>query len=197
MRPEVIDRPGDAGIGSVNLAIDCVNEKPGLPKALNRIQPYFDYLVKRQRHYGYTVMMNINITHINQDDVKELTEIAHDNGIDRFTAQTLGENRAMLAVFAKAGWPVHRRFESGVIDIDFSLDETAEFIDSVERREQRVTLRRDHVLDARRYLGVGLARDHALLLERLEPQRERPRADALQRALAEPPPELRASTRPY
>src|SRR5579884_1552444 len=81
MRPEVIDRLGDAGVGIVNLAIDCVEEKPGLPKALNRIRPYFDYLVKRQRHYGYTVMMNINITHINQDDVKELTEIARANGI--------------------------------------------------------------------------------------------------------------------
>jgi MoaA/NifB/PqqE/SkfB family radical SAM enzyme len=81
MRPEVIDRLGDAGVGIVNLAIDCVEEKPGLPKALNRIRPYFDYLIKRQRHYGYTVMMNINITHINQDDVKELTEIARDNGI--------------------------------------------------------------------------------------------------------------------
>ncbi len=81
MRPEVIDRIGDAGVGIVNLAIDCVEEKPGLPKALNRIRPYFDYLIKRQRHYGYTVMMNINITHINQDDVKELTEIARENGI--------------------------------------------------------------------------------------------------------------------
>ena len=81
LRPEVLDRIADAGVGIVNLAIDCVNEKPGLPKALNRIQPYFDYLVKRQRHYGYTTMININITHINQDDVKELTEIARANGL--------------------------------------------------------------------------------------------------------------------
>lgn len=81
MRPEVIDRLGDAGVGLVNLAVDCVEEKPGLPKALNRIRPYFDYLVKRQRHYGYAVLLNINITHINQDDVKELTEIARANNL--------------------------------------------------------------------------------------------------------------------
>ena len=37
--------------------------------------------MKRQRYYGYTVMFNINICHNNMDDVKELTEIAHDNGI--------------------------------------------------------------------------------------------------------------------
>ncbi len=81
MRPEVLDRIGDAGVGIINLAIDCVNEKPGLAKALNRIQPYFDYMVKNQRKYGYTAMININITHINQDDVKELTEIARSNGL--------------------------------------------------------------------------------------------------------------------
>ena len=34
-----------------------------------------------QKIYGYTVMFNINICHNNLDDVKELTEIAHDNGI--------------------------------------------------------------------------------------------------------------------
>jgi MoaA/NifB/PqqE/SkfB family radical SAM enzyme len=81
MKPEVIDKLGDAGLATVNLAVDSVKERKALPKALDPIRPYFDYLVKRQRHYGYTVMFNINITHINMDDVKELTEIAHDNGI--------------------------------------------------------------------------------------------------------------------
>jgi MoaA/NifB/PqqE/SkfB family radical SAM enzyme len=81
MRPEVVDRIGDAGVAAWNLAIDCVVEKPGLPKALNRIRPFFDYLVKNQRRYGYMVMININITHINQEDVKELTEIARDHGV--------------------------------------------------------------------------------------------------------------------
>lgn len=81
MKPDVIDRLGDAGLASVNLAVDCVEEKPGLPKALQPIRPYFDYLVKRQRRYGYLVMLNINITRINMDDVKILTEIARDNGV--------------------------------------------------------------------------------------------------------------------
>ena len=73
--------------------------------------------------------------------LEHLAAVARHNGITRFTAQTLGNNRGMLSVFAKAGWPVHRRFESGVIDIDFALDDTSEFIDSVERREQRADSR--------------------------------------------------------
>lgn len=81
MRPEVIDRVGDAGVAAINLAIDCVDEKPGLPKALNPIRDYFNYLVKAQRRYGYMVVFNINITRINMEDVKILTEIAHDHGI--------------------------------------------------------------------------------------------------------------------
>src|SRR6266576_5003030 len=81
MKPDVIDRLGDAGIATFNLAVDSVKERKSLPKALEPIRPYFDYLVKRQRYYGYTVMFNINICHNNIDDVKELTEIAHDSGI--------------------------------------------------------------------------------------------------------------------
>jgi acyl-CoA synthetase (NDP forming)/GNAT superfamily N-acetyltransferase len=73
--------------------------------------------------------------------LEHLAAIARSNGIERFTAQTLGDNGSMLAVFSKAGWPVHRRFESGVIDIDFPLADTSQFIDSVERREHRADSR--------------------------------------------------------
>jgi MoaA/NifB/PqqE/SkfB family radical SAM enzyme len=81
MKPNVIDRIADAGIATFNLAVDAVDEKPGLPKALNPIRSYFEYLIKKQYRYGYTVFFNINICRNNLDDVKELTEIAHANGI--------------------------------------------------------------------------------------------------------------------
>ncbi|HEV8319599.1 MAG TPA: radical SAM protein [Vicinamibacterales bacterium] len=81
LKPDVIDRLADAGVATFNLAVDAVDEKPGLPKALNPIRSYFDYLVKKQYRYGYTVFLNINICRNNLDDVKQLTEIAHDNKI--------------------------------------------------------------------------------------------------------------------
>jgi len=81
MRPEVMDRILDAGVATVNLAVDAVDEKPGLPKALTPIRKNFDYLVRRQYGYGATLFFNINICRNNLDDVKALTEIAHDNGI--------------------------------------------------------------------------------------------------------------------
>jgi MoaA/NifB/PqqE/SkfB family radical SAM enzyme len=81
MKPDVIDRLGDAGLGTVNLAVDCVDEKTGLPKALAPIRPYFEHLIKKTKTYGYTVFFNTCITRSNMDDVRQLTEIAHDNNI--------------------------------------------------------------------------------------------------------------------
>jgi acyl-CoA synthetase (NDP forming)/RimJ/RimL family protein N-acetyltransferase len=73
--------------------------------------------------------------------LEHLAAIARANGIERFTAQTMGVNRSMLAVFARAGFPLQRRFESGVIDVDFEIEGTRAFVDSVERREQRADSR--------------------------------------------------------
>jgi MoaA/NifB/PqqE/SkfB family radical SAM enzyme len=81
MLPNVIDRLGDAGVATVNLAVDSVKNRKELPKALEPIKPYFDYLIKKQYVYGFSVFFNINITRMNLADVKELTEIAHDVGI--------------------------------------------------------------------------------------------------------------------
>ena len=81
MKEEVIDRLGDAGGATVNLAVDSVEDRKELPKALNPILPYFKYLNKKQYVYGYSVFFNINITRINLEDVRQLTEIARDYGI--------------------------------------------------------------------------------------------------------------------
>ena len=81
LRPDVTDRLADAGIATINFAVDAVKEKPGLPKAFEHVASNFDYLVRRQYRYGYTVFFNINICRTNLDDVRELTQIAHDHGI--------------------------------------------------------------------------------------------------------------------
>lgn len=73
--------------------------------------------------------------------LEHLAAIARSNGVERFTAEVLGDNRGMLAVFSKAGWPLKRSFDSGVVDLDWELATTDEFLDSVERREQRADSR--------------------------------------------------------
>ena len=81
MRKEVIDTLGDAGVATVNLAVDSFEDREELPKALKPIWTSFQHLVKKQYVYGFSVFFNINITRINLDDVKQLTEIARDHGI--------------------------------------------------------------------------------------------------------------------
>ena len=81
LRPDVIDRLGDAGVATVNLAMDAVDEKPGLPKALAPIRKHFDHLVRRQYRYGYAVFFNINICRNNLEDVRQLTEIAREHRV--------------------------------------------------------------------------------------------------------------------
>jgi MoaA/NifB/PqqE/SkfB family radical SAM enzyme len=81
LRPDVIDRVADAGVATVNFAVDVVDEKPGLPKALNAVRKNFDYLIKKQYRYGYVVFFNMNICRTNLEDIQQLTAIAHDNGI--------------------------------------------------------------------------------------------------------------------
>jgi hypothetical protein len=81
LRPAVTDRLADAGIATINFAVDAIIEKPGLPKAFEHVKENFDYLVRRQYRYGYTVFFNTNICRTNVEDVKQLAQLAHDNGI--------------------------------------------------------------------------------------------------------------------
>jgi MoaA/NifB/PqqE/SkfB family radical SAM enzyme len=81
MKPDLIDRLADAGMATVNLAVDAWDVKPGLPKAMVPIRQYFEYLVRKQYKYGYSVFLNINICRNNLEDVRQLTELAHDHGI--------------------------------------------------------------------------------------------------------------------
>src|SRR5205085_10155815 len=78
MKRDVMDRLGDAGLATGNLAVDVVGEKPGLAKALQPIRPYFDYLLKVQKKYQISTFFNVCICRTNMDDVKELTMMAKD-----------------------------------------------------------------------------------------------------------------------
>lgn len=78
MTPEVTDAVGRAGVAALNVAVDGIEPKPGMPKALNSIRPQFDYMVEKQRDYGYVLFLNINITSKNLQDVRRLTKLARE-----------------------------------------------------------------------------------------------------------------------
>jgi MoaA/NifB/PqqE/SkfB family radical SAM enzyme len=81
LRPDVADRLGDAGASVFNFAVDAWDEKPSLPKAVVPVQKHLEHLLKKQYVYGYMVFFNINICRNNTEDVRQLTECAHDSRI--------------------------------------------------------------------------------------------------------------------
>jgi len=88
--------------------------------------------------------------------LEHLAAIARQRGINRFTAEVLPDNRAMLSVFRKAGFQVHNEFAGGIVDVAFDIDPTPQFLETVERREQRAEARSiARLLSARSVAVIG------------------------------------------
>ena len=58
--------------------------------------------------------------------LEHLVAAALSNGIQRFHAETLGDNRQMLDVFRHAGFAVRRSLDAGVFDLEFDLSVPAD-----------------------------------------------------------------------
>jgi MoaA/NifB/PqqE/SkfB family radical SAM enzyme len=81
LTPALADRLGDAGVGVFNFALDAWDLKPGLPKALVPVRANLEHLLRKQYVYDYMVFFNINICRNNMEDVRQLTEYAHEHRI--------------------------------------------------------------------------------------------------------------------
>ncbi|MEV8149123.1 GNAT family N-acetyltransferase [Arthrobacter sp. NPDC080073] len=73
--------------------------------------------------------------------LEHLAAAARENGIRRFTAEVLPENRKMLRVFADAGYELARRFDDGVVSVEFNIDPTEKSLAVMESREHRAEAR--------------------------------------------------------
>ncbi|WP_323961556.1 GNAT family N-acetyltransferase [Arthrobacter sp. JZ12] len=73
--------------------------------------------------------------------LEHLAAAARENGIQRFTAEVLPENRKMITVFAEAGYEVDRRFDDGVVELSFDIDPTDRSRAVMESREHRAEAR--------------------------------------------------------
>ena len=91
--------------------------------------------------------------------LEHLAAVARSNGIERFDAETLPDNRPMMDVFRHAGFDVTSHFESGVIAVSFSLSPSAELDEHIEERERAAvvaSIRR--ILNPRSIAVVGASR---------------------------------------
>lgn len=92
--------------------------------------------------------------------MEHLAVAARENGIRRFTAEVLPENRKMLSVFQESGFEVTRRFEDGVVAVEFPIDPTARWRAVVESREHRAESRSvAELVEPASVAVVGASRD--------------------------------------
>ncbi len=68
--------------------------------------------------------------------LEHLAAVARSNGIDRFDAETLPDNRRMLDVFRHAGFDITSRFDDGVIEISFPLAPSHDLDEHIDDRER-------------------------------------------------------------
>ena len=73
--------------------------------------------------------------------LEHLAAIARTHGIISFTASVLPDNRAMLNVFKSTGFEVRRAFDAGVVELEFPIEATPAYLETMEAREQRAESR--------------------------------------------------------
>jgi acyl-CoA synthetase (NDP forming)/RimJ/RimL family protein N-acetyltransferase len=92
--------------------------------------------------------------------LEHLVVIGRANGIGRFQAQTLSDNQAMLRVFKGAGFEVKRKFDGGVVEVEFSIaatEKSEELSDQRDRKAVANSIRR--LLHPKSVAVIGAGRE--------------------------------------
>ncbi len=72
--------------------------------------------------------------------LEQLAALAAEVGTERFVAEVLPDNRAMLGVFQDAGFAVTREVAGGEIELTFSISPTERYRDQVAGRDHRAVV---------------------------------------------------------
>src|SRR5207302_664827 len=67
--------------------------------------------------------------------LEQLAGAAAAEGIETFVAEVLPDNRAMLQVFADAGFSASRRLDQGVVEVRLELASTGQYRERVDLRD--------------------------------------------------------------
>ncbi|MFH1123458.1 MAG: bifunctional GNAT family N-acetyltransferase/acetate--CoA ligase family protein [Pseudomonadota bacterium] len=91
--------------------------------------------------------------------VEWLAEVARDNGIRKFEADVLDENRDMMTVFTDYGFHVTSTLERGVHHLEFPISRTRKVVRKEEARERSSTLTSlRYLLSPRSIAVIGASR---------------------------------------
>ncbi|WP_457207498.1 bifunctional acetate--CoA ligase family protein/GNAT family N-acetyltransferase [Nocardioides sp. P5_C9_2] len=69
--------------------------------------------------------------------LEHLAQAGRERGIDRFVAEVLPDNQAMIHTFKDAGYQVKSAYDEGVMELEFRIDPTDTALGVMEQREHR------------------------------------------------------------
>ena len=113
----------------------AVGRYEGIPRPDGSVESAEVAFVARDSHQGRG-LGSILLEH--------LAAAGRENGLRRFEAEVLVENRAMVRVFRDAGYQVSRAFADGVLHLEFDIDPTERSLVVRDSREQRAEARSVH-----------------------------------------------------
>jgi len=79
---------------------------------------------RRSAELAFTVEEDFHGQGIASCLLERLACLAREKGISLFEAEILAENQAMIAVFARSGFPMKQSMSSGVVHVTLSLTDT-------------------------------------------------------------------------
>ncbi len=92
--------------------------------------------------------------------LEHLAAAARERGVDRFVADVLPTNRAMLTVFRSAGYEVSRELADGYVSLDFPIRPTGTSVEVMRAREHRAEARSvQRLLSPRSVAVIGASRE--------------------------------------
>jgi len=91
--------------------------------------------------------------------LEHLAQAGRERGLERFVADVLPDNQAMIRTFREAGYRVASDYDQGVMTLEFSIDPTDTAIGVMEHREHRAAARSiERFVNARSVAVIGASR---------------------------------------
>ncbi len=91
--------------------------------------------------------------------LEHLAQAGRERGLEKFTAETLPDNQAMIRTFRDAGYRVVSGYDEGVMTLEFSIEATETAVGVMEHREHRAAaVSVERFLNARSVAVIGASR---------------------------------------